>query len=73
MLPEISLASADSTHISTPTAFADVIDNNTIDFHGVTDTLGKVGEVVEEEASGIKRVWTGFLDDILGGPAAKKA
>jgi hypothetical protein len=66
MKPEISLASADSTHIATPSAFTDVVDNNSIDFQGVTGVLEKAGKAMEEDASTIKQVWNGLLDDLLG-------
>ncbi|KAF2420554.1 hypothetical protein EJ08DRAFT_653770 [Tothia fuscella] len=72
MLPEINLMSADSTHITPPAAFSDVHDNNAVEFHGVTEGMEKIGEVVEQEAGGFKRVWDGFLDDIMGA-AIKKA
>ena len=70
MRPEISLASGESTHHATPSAFTDVVDNNAIDFQGVADRLkAKAGEVAEE-SSEVKRIFNGFLDDVFG---AKKA
>jgi hypothetical protein len=66
MRPEISLASADGTHVATPTAFADVVDNNSIDFHGVEGVLSTAGKASEEDISTVKQVWNGLLDDLLG-------
>jgi hypothetical protein len=66
MRPEISLASADGTHVATPSAFSDVVDNNTIDFQGVEHVLSTAGKVVEEDVSTMKQVWNGLLDDLLG-------
>ncbi|KIW05273.1 uncharacterized protein PV09_03805 [Verruconis gallopava] len=66
MRPEISLASADSTHVAPPSAFTDVVDNNAIDFEGVASALKSKAGAVVEETSEIKRLFNGLLDDIFG-------
>lgn len=66
MRPEISLASADSTHFASPSAFADVVDNNAIDFQGVADALKSKAAEVAEETGEVRRVFNGLMDDIFG-------
>jgi uncharacterized protein YjbJ (UPF0337 family) len=66
MRPEISLASADSTHVAPPSAFTEVLDNNAIDFQGMTDKLKSKAEDVIEETGEIKRLFSGLVDDIFG-------
>jgi hypothetical protein len=76
MRPEISLMSADSTHISTPSAFAEVHDNSTIDFEGMADRIAHNTKKAAEEHGGntAKQVWNGFLEDLFGsGPKAAKS
>jgi uncharacterized protein YjbJ (UPF0337 family) len=66
MRPEISLASADSTHYASPSAFTEVLDNNAIDFQGMSEKLkSKAAEVVEESGE-VKRLFNGLMDDIFG-------
>jgi hypothetical protein len=45
--PLINLLSADSTHISTPSALSEVIDNNTINFEGLKMTESKTKSSLE--------------------------
>lgn len=66
MKPEISLASADSTHFASPAPFTEVSDNNAIDFQGVADRLKAKADEVVQETSEVKRLFNGFLDDIFG-------
>jgi hypothetical protein len=66
------LLSADSTHISPPSAFADVTDNANVAFEGMAHAMEKAGVNVGEQAGTIRQVWNGLLDDILGSKAAKK-
>ncbi|KAF1987882.1 hypothetical protein K402DRAFT_329344 [Aulographum hederae CBS 113979] len=68
---EIHTVSADSTHVLAPSAMADVHDNNTIDFHGVKETIVKTAEQIEEQAGMVKKVWSGLLDDVFGAKASK--
>lgn len=73
MRPTISTASLDSTHISAPSALAEVHDNSAmnLDFHDmadkVTSTVKKVADAEPAQKVGIaKEIWTGFLDDVFG-------
>ena len=67
MKAEISLASADSTHVLSPSAFADVHDNGNVDFHGLAHgEAADSGEAADAEGGTIKQLWNGFLDDVLG-------
>jgi len=72
MRPEINLISADGTHITPPSAFVEVTDNGTIDFQGVAGKLREKAEVVAEDVGDVRRVWTGFLDDLLGAKGVGK-
>ena len=73
--PEISTASADSTHIDSPSAMTEVTDNHAIDLDPydltakVNAAAKKMGELPAEklkEAGVIKELWMGLLDDLLG-------
>ncbi|KAF2759631.1 hypothetical protein EJ05DRAFT_509360 [Pseudovirgaria hyperparasitica] len=72
----IVTASADSTHISTPSAMADVHDNNSIDIGEMAQKVAaaaqKVKEATVDETPVVRKVWNGFLDDLLG-PKSSKA
>lgn len=78
MRPEIITVSADSTHISAPSAMAEVSDNASIDFQGMAEKVSaaaakfKAGSI-DETASMAKQVWNGFLDDLLGPKQGAKA
>ena len=80
MRPEISTASADGTHIASPSAMSEVTDNHAaeLDPYDLAMQVGRaankvVSEKVEvlREGSVVKELWSGFLDDLLGG--SKKA
>jgi hypothetical protein len=66
MRPEISLASADSTHVVAPSAFAEVSDNNAIDFQGVAGMFKSKTADVTEQTSEVRRLFNGLMDDIFG-------
>lgn len=68
MKPEINLISADSTHISTPSALSEVTDNLTaaVGFEGVVGVVREGKKKVETEVGEVKRIWDGLLDDVLG-------
>ena len=66
MLPSIVTVAADGTHIHAPSAMSDVSDNNAIDFQGLAARVAEKFKPVEEQASMVKSVWSGFLDDVLG-------
>ncbi|KAG6994037.1 hypothetical protein G7Y79_00048g084330 [Physcia stellaris] len=74
--PEISTVSADSTHIASPSAMSEVTDNHAIELDPydltakVTAAAKKMGELPVEklkEVSVVKELWTGLLDDLMGG------
>lgn len=71
MKPQIVLASGAETHYQTPSGFAEVHDNNTISFEGLSETMKKKAKEVVEEGGMIKQVWSGLLDDIFGSKAKK--
>ena len=74
--PEIATASADGTHIESPSALSDVTDNpghtdlNPFDLTTTVATAASkaTGVPVEslQEPGVVKELWNGFLDDILG-------
>ncbi|KAF1814509.1 hypothetical protein P152DRAFT_393414 [Eremomyces bilateralis CBS 781.70] len=73
MRPEIFTASADGTHISAPSAFADIHDNGAgeIDYNKIADGLSAAvgsirGALPTEEVGMVKQVWHDLLDDVLG-------
>jgi len=73
MRPTISTASADSTHISAPSAMHEVHDNSAmdIDYHGMAERISKAARKVsntpiQEQPGMIKEVWTGLMDDMFG-------
>jgi hypothetical protein len=78
MRPEIITVSADSTHISAPSAMSEVSDNTAIDFQGMAEKVSaaaarfKAGSI-DETAGMAKQVWSGFLDDLLGPKHGAKA
>jgi hypothetical protein len=58
--PLINLISADSTHISSPSALSEVIDNNSIHFEGLdmNDTKTKSSlETSGEMKDAVKQFW----------------
>jgi len=72
MKPEIHTVAADSTHTHGPSAMSEVTDNHAmeVDPFELTQTVKKAAGLavggVEEGASTVKAVWSGFLDDLLG-------
>ena len=78
MRPEIITVSADSTHISAPSAMSEVSDNTAIDFQGMAEKVSAVAArfkagSIDETAGMAKQVWSGFLDDLLGPKHGAKA
>lgn len=73
MRPEIVTASADSTHVSSPSAMAEVHDNNDVDVHhigelSVTAPLSPTDGGGATEGSGgmASQIWGGLLEDVFG-------
>jgi hypothetical protein len=70
--PEIHTVSADSTHISTPSAMHEVTDAGFegFDLSGTVAVMGEkvmeVGEGARKEAGVVRELWEGLLDDVLG-------
>ncbi|KAL8850136.1 MAG: hypothetical protein Q9221_004897 [Calogaya cf. arnoldii] len=71
--PQISLVSANSTHIESPSAMSEVTDNHAVHLdpfdltNKVTAAASKIAEVPMEkvrEASTLRQLWTGFVDDM---------
>ncbi|KAL8658525.1 MAG: hypothetical protein Q9226_000938 [Calogaya cf. arnoldii] len=80
--PQISLVSANSTHIESPSAMSEVTDNHAVDLdpfdltNKVTAAASKIAEVPMEkirEASTLRQLWTGFVDDIFGSKPISRA
>ena len=72
--PQISLVSADSTHIESPSAMSEVTDNSAFDMpldltNKMTAAALKMTEVPMEqmgEAGILRQLWTGLMDDLFG-------
>jgi len=82
MRPEISIVSGDGTHIASPSAMSEVVDNHAMDLDPY-DLTAKVqaaaskivGIPVEKlnEPGLLKELWNGLLDDLLGAKRADKS
>lgn len=73
--PEIHTISADSTHISKPSAMHEVTDGHGAGFEGfdlsgkvavIGEKVTEVGEGARKEVGVVKELWEGLLDDVLG-------
>lgn len=74
---EIVTASADSTHISTPSAMSEMQDNiaTSVDFHEIADTISRViqdvgvasQQQVAQSSSMMKQLYNDLVDDVFGG------
>lgn len=74
--PQISTASADSTHIESPSAMREVTDNHAVELDPFTLTkkvanaASKLGHVpvskATQEVGALRELWNGLLDDLLG-------
>ncbi|OCK81441.1 hypothetical protein K432DRAFT_381301 [Lepidopterella palustris CBS 459.81] len=78
MRPTIMTVSADSTHISSPSAMSEVSDNSAIDFQGMAEKVSAAAQKfsrvpIEEKTGMVKEVWGGLLDDIFGPKQPAKA
>ena len=81
--PEISTASANGTHIESPSAMSEVTDNPghiNLDPFDLTKTVttaaSKATGVSTErlqEPGVVKEIWNGLMDDILGARKAAQA
>ena len=84
--PEIATVSANGTHIDSPSAMSEVTDNHAIEISpfnlttqvsdAATAAASKVTGMSEErlkEEGVLQEVWSGFLDDVLGGKKMAKA
>lgn len=74
--PVISTVSANGTHIDTPSAMSDVVDNHAADIDHfeltkhVTNAASKVADVgtqqIENYGGSIRSLWEGLMDDVFG-------
>ncbi|KAL8953541.1 MAG: hypothetical protein Q9222_000599 [Ikaeria aurantiellina] len=80
--PEISLVSANSTHIESPSAMSEVTDNHAVDLNPfeltsqVTAAAAKMAEAPMEklrDAGTVRELWGGLLDDLFGSKPMSKA
>jgi len=72
MKPEIYTVAMDSTHTHSPSAMSEVTDNHALDIdpYELTNTVRRAASGAlagaEEGVGTVKKVWSGFLDDLLG-------
>ncbi|KAL8907896.1 MAG: hypothetical protein Q9207_001133 [Kuettlingeria erythrocarpa] len=80
--PEISLVSANSTHIESPSAMSEVTDNHAIDLdpYNLTNKVAAAATRTAEdavdkmrEAGTVRELWSGLLDDLFGSKRMTKA
>lgn len=77
--PEISTVSANSTHIESPSAMSEVTDNHAIEIDPynltskVTVAAANIAKVPAREASAMRELWGGLLDDLFGPRRVSKA
>ncbi|KAL8930262.1 MAG: hypothetical protein Q9208_000879 [Pyrenodesmia sp. 3 TL-2023] len=80
--PEISLVSANSTHIESPSAMSEVTDNHAMDLdpYNLTKTVAVAATRTAEdamekirEAGTVRELWSGLLDDLFGSKRVTKA
>ena len=81
--PEITTASANGTHIESPSAMSDVTDNpghTDLDPFDLTNTVTtaaskatNVAIETSQEPGVVKTLWNGLLDDVLGVRKTAKA
>lgn len=73
--PQISLVSANSTHIESPSAMSEVTDNHAVELDPfdlpdkVAAAASKIAEVPMQrirEAGTLRQLWTGLMDDLFG-------
>lgn len=80
--PEISLVSANSTHIESPSAMSEVTDNHAMDLdpYNLTNMVAVAATRTAEdamekirEAGTVRELWSGLLDDLFGSKRVTKA
>ena len=84
--PEITTVSASGTHIDSPSAMSEVTDNHAIDFspYDLTHKVTSAAAAAASEITGmsterlknpgvVQELWSGILDDILGGKKMARA
>ncbi|KAI4176978.1 MAG: hypothetical protein LQ348_005912, partial [Seirophora lacunosa] len=73
--PEISLVSASSTHIESPSAMSEVTDNHAVDVdpYDLTNKVTAAATKTVEDAMNrrreegtVRELWSGLLDDLFG-------
>ncbi|KAI4245038.1 MAG: hypothetical protein L6R40_002637 [Gallowayella cf. fulva] len=80
--PQISLVSANSTHIESPSAMSDVTDNHAVELdpfdltNKVTAAASMMAELPLEkvrEAGTVRQLWSGLMDDLFGSKSMSRA
>ncbi|KAI4087668.1 MAG: hypothetical protein LQ344_006623 [Seirophora lacunosa] len=80
--PEISLVSASSTHIESPSAMSEVTDNHAVDVdpYDLTNKVTAAATKTVEDAMNrrreegtVRELWSGLLDDLFGSRRMSKA
>jgi len=65
----INLISGSETYVSAPSAMSEVLDNNAIEFEGISSEMAtSKSEDVDDGSAGraLKAFWTGLVDDVMG-------
>lgn len=83
--PQITTISADGTHIDSPSAMSEVTDNHAVDLSpfDLTNTVTNAATAAASKVTGmpagklkepgiLQELWSGLLDDILGGKKIAK-
>ncbi|KAL8812946.1 MAG: hypothetical protein Q9200_000643 [Gallowayella weberi] len=80
--PQISLVSANSTHIESPSAMSEVTDNHAaeLDPYDLTNKVTAAASAMAEaplekirEAGTIRQLWSGLIDDLFGSKPLSRA
>ncbi|KAL8798716.1 MAG: hypothetical protein Q9182_006449 [Xanthomendoza sp. 2 TL-2023] len=80
--PQISLVSANSTHIESPSAMSEVTDNHAaeLDPYDLTNKVTAAASMMAEtplekirEAGTIRQLWSGLIDDLFGSKPISRA
>ncbi|KAL8681549.1 MAG: hypothetical protein Q9186_002365 [Xanthomendoza sp. 1 TL-2023] len=80
--PQISLVSANSTHIENPSAMSEVTDNHAaeLDPYDLTNKVTAAASMMAEaplekirEAGTIRQLWSGLMDDLFGSKPVSRA
>lgn len=70
MRPQIVTASADSTHISSPSPMSEMHDNGDVAIHHIGELAASAATAIktsgQEEISMARQLWNGLVEDLFG-------